>query len=146
MEIFLRKLWLKKKIAINQKICNPVKWFTCNINYLFPRTLPAPWPLWMPCSFRVYQYSFRVQCSYMPSLLHAETPAVVNYHIVDNVYVHYLPCLYQLFCDLYILAARCGIRTHIYILRFCSSITSSIRRLIWQNTENGIAKGQPSVM
>ncbi len=128
MEIFLRKLWLKQKLARKQKIRNPVKRFTCNINYLHPGTLPAPWPLWMPCSFRVYQYSFRVQCSYMPSLLHA-APEVVDYHMVENVYAHYLPCLYQLLCDLYILAARCGIRKHIYVLLFCSSITSSIRRL-----------------
>jgi hypothetical protein len=45
----------------------------------------------------------------MPSLLHAEMPAIADYHMVENVNAHYLPGFHQLFCDIDIFSARSGI-------------------------------------
>src|SRR5450759_5571406 len=45
----------------------------------------------------------------MPCLLHAEMPAIANYHMFENFNAQYLPGFYQLLCDLYIFPARRGV-------------------------------------
>src|SRR3972149_12210912 len=47
--------------------------------------------------------------SYVSRLLHTEMPAVADYDMVENVNTHYLPRFHQLFCNLDILTAWCGV-------------------------------------
>src|SRR5450759_756264 len=45
----------------------------------------------------------------MPRLLHAEMPAIADYHMVKNFNAHYLPGFHQLLCDIDIFPARCWV-------------------------------------